>query len=650
MAEPQPAIGVDESEPSSRHIYELPAFWPVAIFLLTLATHGFYIAEMAGHPFFNFPLVDSDTYHRQALDILRNGWVGERIFWQAPLYPYFLALCYHFITVKFFDIRVIQAVLAAINGVLLYEMGRRKLGRGVGIGAAVAAAFYGPLIYYDAEMLAPVLIVFFYLLLALVLDRAIPGDIPASVARETAVPCLHNPQSAIRNPQSAIRKHLLWWPIAGILNGLAALSHGLGLLIAPLVCAYALLGRRMRCLSPARRLTSAGLVILGSAAMIVPVTIRNRLVGGEWVLISHNGPINFYIGNHPDYDRTVGLRPGIEWGTLARDFTDEESSSVRAEARHFTRRTLANIRAHPLAVGRVWLKKLFLFFNADEIKRDYPIYPVRRYSTLMSALMWKWRGPAGWIGLGFPFGVVLPLAAIGWWALRRQGVRLVAVELILAGHFAANMMFFACSRYRIPIAPFLLLYAAAAIQWATREGIWQAEAFRRNERLLAVALAIFLISNSRLVPMDSSEDHAEYEFHLGYVSQHTGKPEQALEHYLAALSDNPDLTEAHFFLGILYQDHLGEPAKALEQFEWVLIRDPDNVQVLFNKAVSLGSLGRTDEARAILEALVANDPENQKYRSYLDQLSGKATGPQSENQTRGQPGAASTGLKAVAPF
>jgi len=599
-------IPVGDNEPPPRHIYELPAFWPVAIFLLTLATHGFYIAEMAGHPFFNFPLVDSDTYHRQALDVLRNGWIGEKIFWQAPLYPYFLALCYHFITVKFFDIRIIQAVLAAVNGVLLYEIGRRKLGRGVGIGAAVAAAFYGPLIYYDAEMLAPVLIVFFYLLLALVLDRAIEN------------------------------RKLAWLLVAGMLNGLAALSHGLGLLIAPLVCVWILFSKsEIRNPKSVRRLACAGLFLLGSA-VIAPATIRNRLVGGEWVLISHNGPINFYIGNHPDYDRMVGLRPGIEWGTLARDFSDEESSSVRAEARHFTRRALANLRAHPLAVGRVWLKKLFLFFNADEIKRDYPIYPVRRYSNVMEALMWKWRGPAGWIGLGFPFGVVLPLAAVGWWTLRRRGVRLVAVEMILAGHFAANMMFFICSRYRIPIAPFLLLYAAAAVQWAVRERLWLGGVLRRNAALLAAAVAIFLVSNSRLVPMDNPEDRAEYAFHLGYVSQQTRRPEQALEHYLAALRDNPDLTEAHFFLGILYQDHLGEPAKALDQFEWVLIRDPGNVQVMFNKGVSLGSLGRREEARAILEALVANDPENAKYRSYLDQLSGKATAPQSENQTPGK--------------
>ena len=82
---------------------------------------------------------------------------------------------------------------AAINALLLYEIGRRKIGPDLGLFAAVAAAFYGPLIFFDAEMLAPVLVIFFYLLMALSLDRAITGH------------------------------RLVWWPVAGVWLGLAAL-------------------------------------------------------------------------------------------------------------------------------------------------------------------------------------------------------------------------------------------------------------------------------------------------------------------------------------------------------------------------------------------------------------------------------------------
>ena len=275
--------------------------------------------------------------------------------------------------------------------------------------------------------------------------------------------------------------------------------------------------------------------------MILPATVRNRLVGGEWVLISHNGPVNFFIGNHPEYARMVGLRPGLEWSSLARELEYQGVTTVGGEARHFVRATLANIRDHPLAVGRVWLKKIRLFFHADEIKRNYPIYPVREHSSLMGVLLWKWRGPAGLIGLGFPFGLVLPLAVVGWWTLRKRGIRLIAVELILVGHFAANMLFFICSRYRVPLAPFLVLYAAAAVHWAIRERLWQSPSFRRNWRPLGIALLVFLISNAGLTPMDNAADRGENRFWLGFVAHHHAKePQEALGHYLAALDDQPE--------------------------------------------------------------------------------------------------------------
>ena len=40
------------------------------------------------------------------------------------------------------------------------------------------------------------------------------------------------------------------------------------------------------------------LLILSAAAVISPWTLRNYRVHGEWILISSNGGINFWIGNN----------------------------------------------------------------------------------------------------------------------------------------------------------------------------------------------------------------------------------------------------------------------------------------------------------------------------------------------------------------
>jgi tetratricopeptide (TPR) repeat protein len=597
---------------SPAHIYQVPGFWAAVVFTLSLVAHGFYVYETAAHPFFTFPLVDSQTYDVQAWSIRDHGWLGSKIFWQAPLYPYFLAFFYQFFErdYRFFDIRIVQALMAALNALLLYRIGRRRIGLAVGVGAGLAAAFYAPLVYFDTEMLAPVLIVFFYSLMAITLDKA-------------------TGQTGTGRP--AADGHDAWWLGAGLLNGLAALAHGLALLIAPLIFFHALLRKPVS----ARRLLAAGLFGLGVAAMIAPVTIRNRLVGGEWVLISHNGPINLFIGNHPDYDRMVELRPGTEWSSLQKALDEAGIDTVSGEARHFLEATLANARTHPGALARVWLKKIRLLLHADEIRRNFPIYPIRDYSAFMRLSLWKWRGPGGVLGLGFPFGIVLPLALIGWWTLRRVGLRLTAVELILVGHVAANLLFFICSRYRVPIAPFLVLYAAAAVHWAARERIWRPAALRRNAWLVAAALAVFLFSNAGLTPMGNARDRGEYQFFLGLVAhKHRRQHKEALEHCQAALRDLPEFTEARTLLGVLYCDHFNEPDKALEQFDWLLERNPGNMELLFYKAVALARKGERAEARAIVDVLVENARGRKKYVDLQKLLSEKPTTPQSENRTR----------------
>ena len=51
-----------------------------------------YYLDLAGQPFFNYPIVDSLTYDRMALAILSGE--GGSVFARPPLYPYFLSVLY----------------------------------------------------------------------------------------------------------------------------------------------------------------------------------------------------------------------------------------------------------------------------------------------------------------------------------------------------------------------------------------------------------------------------------------------------------------------------------------------------------------------------------------------------------------------------
>ena len=65
----------------------------LAIALLALVVRLIYIWQISHAPFFHLRLGDAAEYHQWALRIVGGDWRGEGVFYQAPLYPYFLAVC-----------------------------------------------------------------------------------------------------------------------------------------------------------------------------------------------------------------------------------------------------------------------------------------------------------------------------------------------------------------------------------------------------------------------------------------------------------------------------------------------------------------------------------------------------------------------------
>ena len=58
---------------------------------------------------------DSRSYDLWAQEIARGHWLGDRVFYQAPLYPYFLATLYWLFGHHLFMIRVVQIILGATS-------------------------------------------------------------------------------------------------------------------------------------------------------------------------------------------------------------------------------------------------------------------------------------------------------------------------------------------------------------------------------------------------------------------------------------------------------------------------------------------------------------------------------------------------------
>ena len=393
------------------------------------------------------------------------------------------------------------------------------------------------------------------------------------------------------------------WLAAGLLLGLAALTVASVLLFVPLALVWS--WRR----SNRSGFRAVGALLLGMVLIVGPVSLRNHLVGGEWVLISHNAGINFYIGNHPEYDRTTTIRPGREWMELVKMPERESGASTRgAGSSFFFRRTWDYFAADPGGYALLQLRKFYLFWRGDEIPRNLDPYFARRWSWLLQALLWV-------RGLAFPFGLVGPLALVGIYLYRRdaQG-RSAAADLLLlfvASYVLAVVLFFVTGRYRLPVVPPLLLYASYAL---TRLRLMRG-------RQLALALgggaALVAALNAGAAAMNREGD-AEENVYLGSAYAEEGLLANALRRYDRALALQPAHEIALDDAGTVYA-RKGNYRRAAASWERLLEHYPDRLDVRSRLAELSWQAGNYASAARHYESLSRERPDRAILHARLAQ-------------------------------
>ena len=541
------------------------------LWLVAFGVRWLYIEQSQSSPFFDFPLVDAKTYTNAAREMVASGnWSWDsQPFWQPPLYVYFLAVLYSLSEPGYYLPRLVQAGLGASSCALIYLLGRRVFTPAVGWVAAGLATLYGPLFFFDAEFLPPVLAVFLNLLGLLALLWASRGS--------------------------------FWRPfLPGFLLGLSALCIGNILLFLPAAAAWLF---RQHGQAPRRqRLLRLLPLALGLVLAIAPVTWRNYAVGDDLVLISSNAGLNFYIGNNADYDRTVQIQPGgPAWLALVtRPRTEAGVTRPSAQSGFFFTQAWDFIRTQPLTYLRLQFYKAYLFWHGDEIGRNQDLYFARQYSSLLQVLLWKH-------GLAYPFGLLAPLALVGLVLNWRNGLKPASLLLLtfLGVYSLSVVLFFISARYRLPAIPALLLFAVYGGRelWA----LWRQSEHRHFVKAI-IALALLLaVCNYRVGSMDM-EGNAHTQHKLGFVYQEKRLPANAVAAYRKALELDPNIMEAHFNLAVLHARR-GHFDLAIDQYREFIRRFPD-----IDKArLALGDVflqtRRYSEATSVYERLVTTDDQ-----------------------------------------
>src|SRR5437762_10770275 len=117
-------------------------FAPAAfvIFAVAFTLRIIHIWQMRNAPFFTLLMGDARAYDEWARRIAGGDWIGRDVFYQAPLYPYFLGLIYRVAGHDLFAVRVCQAIVGSASCALLGAATSRLFSRTAGVIAGFALA------------------------------------------------------------------------------------------------------------------------------------------------------------------------------------------------------------------------------------------------------------------------------------------------------------------------------------------------------------------------------------------------------------------------------------------------------------------------------------------------------------------------------
>jgi tetratricopeptide (TPR) repeat protein len=246
------------------------------------------------------------------------------------------------------------------------------------------------------------------------------------------------------------------------------------------------------------------------------------------------------------------------------------------------------------------LKKLILFWNGNELGNNRDLYFFTRSSSVLRLLLWRFI-------IYFPFGLIAPLALVGIILARRAKKDTLLLEIFLFVYMLSVILFFVNARYRVPIIPVLILFAAFALDWFISQ--------LRERRYLhagkcVLVLLVFLIPINLSMPRYRTANLAHAHYTMGVLHTKKGDEITAIREFQKALEYNPHLSEAYVNLGALYGE-LGKHRLALEYFQRALENGADSAFILSNMGFAHVSLGALDQAEREyrLSLSLRGDPE-----------------------------------------
>jgi tetratricopeptide (TPR) repeat protein len=494
----------------------------------------------------------------------------DRVPWKGPGYSYFLAGLMSVFGRSAGALRWAMALLGALNCAALVLLARQVLSPAGSVIAGLLAAVNGVLIFFDGELLFPTLLISLNLPVLWLLGR---GD-------------------------AGWKSHAA----AGGLLGAASLVHPVFLVPALALAAWA-----------ARRNRRHGAVLaLAVGLAITPSFLTNMFLRDQPVLISWNGGINLYVGNHPAFDQYSGNRTSA-WARILQSPIDAGVPGESERDRMYYGLAIRQAAASPVRTVGTLVRKAIILILPVEYANNIGIYELREHSPVLAATLGH-RGPLWW-----PFGMWGPIALIGLALMlfqpRSPASGVLAVWSL--GLAATIVISFNTSRYRAPLVFFGCIWAAYALNVAWSD--WRAG--KRRRVAMGAVIAIVLAAVLALMAVPQRGYPLPLEFNEAALLASRGSFDRAQGWIDRALARAPEDAQLRHAVAGFYarQDMRTDEREQLQRMLAVDDPEPD-LQSIGHQllARSYAQDGQFDAARRHIDAAlnVGVDSATWKGRAY----------------------------------
>jgi len=405
------------------------------LFLIALIVRVLYFIELSQLPYFDIilPVYDHFNFDQGALsfaagDVLARSPNNS----YSPLYKYFLGSLYFVFGRNFYVVYGLQFVLGALGAVLLFLIGKRLFDVRVGLLAFAGFAFYSTEIIYEGIILRAAFITFLGILSFYALIRL--RESPTSLM---LIGC------ALTLP-------------------LFFQSRPNTFLCLPFVIFY-IHKFVFKDWEPERRMRGWGIFLIPLFLSFIPLLVQCYLVHGRFVFFDSSGATAFLPGNFIDY-------PGVGFDTsLLTRFQKEHQMENLSPASFIFQQIISD----PIGFLQMLWRKLYFYFNDLEGASNLSTYIYLENSRVLPFLLSH-------------FSLFSALGLMGVALAIRNREKIFLLYAYLACLILSVVLFHVVARFRIPSAPFLILFAAYAVGRAC--AWWN----QRQFKSIAVFVLVFL--------------------------------------------------------------------------------------------------------------------------------------------------------------